>query len=366
MKKTLNRSSFSLRPWVNENHNCPLCKKSCSFRQIISPLYLSSEDEHDSGITAAETSEHTQTLQLRVLSLMREKETATQNFNTAKQALQDEREKSQVMASDLRGATKAVRHMKQIRRVAELDDLMNSPTAKAFFQNLESFSKEDLLIQNRAMQSRLKKAHTERDDAVRKSSILERENLHLQKKIERLKEKLQTAETGHPAQSKPKRTNNIIILDESEKDNSEDDNITLDDDDSDSPVLLTEESSTSNNASDNHSSYNRNNSNRQSLKSTGSPSRAPIFVNQCDSQFLGYKKRPYADNLIPLLANESTIVQGVDLVIVMTATGIATTAGSLFAASNRFEANIVSSAVMSNQDGKQRKKSGMPAECSRV
>ncbi|KAI8647443.1 hypothetical protein BD408DRAFT_439272 [Parasitella parasitica] len=258
-----------LRPWVNENRNCPLCKKSCNHRQIISPLYLSSEDEHDSGFITTETSEHTQSLQLRVISLTREKETATQNFNTAKQALQDEREKSQVMANDLRGATKAVRHMKQIRRVAELDDLMNSPTAKAFFQNLESFSKDDLLVQNRAMQSRLKKAHTERDDAVRKSSTLERDNLHLQKKIERLKEQLQAAETGQSAQPKPKRTGNIIILDDSEEDNSEEDNITLDDDDSDSPVLIAEESSITSNSSSNSShqnSYNRHNANRQTLK----------------------------------------------------------------------------------------------------
>ncbi|CEP18395.1 hypothetical protein [Parasitella parasitica] len=87
-----------------------------------------------------------------------------------------------------------------------------------------------------------------------------------------------------------------------------------------------------------------------------------------------------ADSLILPLGNESTIVQGIDPEIVATATGIATTAGSLFAAINRFEAisddkivphpmdahvefgltaNIVSTAVMSNQDRKKREKSGM-------
>ncbi|CEP15260.1 hypothetical protein [Parasitella parasitica] len=87
-----------------------------------------------------------------------------------------------------------------------------------------------------------------------------------------------------------------------------------------------------------------------------------------------------ADNLMLLLANESTIVQGVDPGIVTTATGVATTVGSLFAAINRFEAisddkivphpmdahiefgltaNTVNTAVISNQDRKKREKSGM-------
>ncbi|CEP12397.1 hypothetical protein [Parasitella parasitica] len=90
-----------------------------------------------------------------------------------------------------------------------------------------------------------------------------------------------------------------------------------------------------------------------------------------------------ADNLMLLLANESTIVQGVDPGIVTTATGVATTVGSLLAAINRFEAisddkivphlmdahvefgltaNTVNTAVMSNQDRKKREKSGMQKE----
>lgn len=92
-----------------------MCKKVCNHRQIISPLYLSSDDDND-HITTAETSEQTQNLQLRLVKLTKEKDIATQKYSTMKQALQDERVKSQEMASDLRNATKSIRHMKQIRR----------------------------------------------------------------------------------------------------------------------------------------------------------------------------------------------------------------------------------------------------------
>ncbi|KAG2212162.1 hypothetical protein INT46_005997 [Mucor plumbeus] len=242
--KTFNNSFSSLRP------------------QIISPLYLSSDDDNN-NITTVETSEQTHNLQLRLTKLTKEKDVATQKYSTVKQALQDERVKSQEMASDLRNATKSIRHMKQIRRVAELDDLMNSPTSKAFFQNLDSYTREDLLIQNRAMQSRLKKAHSERDDAAKKSSILERDNLHLKKKIERLQEKLQATEAQgikKSVQPKPRRTGNVIVLDDSSGDeNSENDENTVDDDDSDGPVLIAESSNHSNN-------YNRRSNSHQSLK----------------------------------------------------------------------------------------------------
>ncbi|KAG1106654.1 hypothetical protein G6F42_016663 [Rhizopus arrhizus] len=104
-----------LHPWVREHRNCPLCKKACNHRQIISPLYLSSDDEQNQT-TYADSSEQTQVLQLQVIQLTHEKETANTKYNQAKQELVDERKKSQEMASDLRGATKAIRHMKQIRR----------------------------------------------------------------------------------------------------------------------------------------------------------------------------------------------------------------------------------------------------------
>ncbi|GAN09073.1 conserved hypothetical protein [Mucor ambiguus] len=261
-----------LQPWVREHRNCPLCKKACTQQKIISPLYLSSDNEQTQTYHA-DASEETQVLQIQLLHLRQEKETVQQRYNITKQELLDEKVKSQEMASDLRGATKAIRHMKQIRRVAELNDLMDSPTSRAFFENLDSYSKEDLLIQNRAMQSRLRKAHTERDDAVRKSSLLERSNLHLEKKIERLQNKLQLAENGSAiikqvatALPKPKRTGNVIVLDDSDEDNdrddSNDDDQTLDDD-SDSPVLIAESSSNHNtiyNSRDDHSSS------RQTLK----------------------------------------------------------------------------------------------------
>ncbi|KAK4520220.1 uncharacterized protein ATC70_008351 [Mucor velutinosus] len=263
-----------LQPWIREHRNCPLCKKACTQQKIISPLYLSSDDEQ-MQIAHADTSEQAQVLQLEVLQLRQEKETVQQRYNLTRQELLDEKVKSQEMASDLRGATKAIRYMKQIRsRVAELDDLMNSPTSRAFFQSLESYSKEDLLVQNRAMQSRLRKAHTERDDAVRKSSQLERSNLHMEKKIERLKIKLQLAEAGSAATKqaaaalqKPRRTGNVIVLDDSDGDNDEDDSNDDDqtlDDDSDGPVLIAESSSSNHsgiyNSRDDHSS------NQQTLK----------------------------------------------------------------------------------------------------
>lgn len=82
---------------------------------------------------------------------------------------------------------------------------------------------------------------------MKKSSILERSNLHLEKKIERLKNKLQLAETASTTAKqplpKPRRTGNVIVLDDSDEDNdggdSNDDDQTLDDD-SDGPVLIAE------------------------------------------------------------------------------------------------------------------------------
>lgn len=78
----------------------------------------------------------------------------------------------------------------------------------------------------------------ERDDAVRKSSILERDNLHLQMKIERLKNKLLVAEAGNTRQNapKPKRAGNVIILDSDDNDEDE----SNDDDESDGPVVIAE------------------------------------------------------------------------------------------------------------------------------
>ncbi|KAL7318089.1 hypothetical protein PS15m_004355 [Mucor circinelloides] len=195
-----------LHPWVREHRNCPLCKKACNHRQIISPLYLSSDDEQNQT-TYADTSEQTQVLRLQVIQLTHEKETANTKYNQTKQELLDERKKSQEMATDLRGATKAIRHMKQIRR--------------------------------------------ERDDAVRKSSILERDNLHLQMKIERLKNKLLVAEAGNTRQNtpKPKRAGNVIILD-----SDEDEDESNDDDESDGPVVIAESSNQNNNRDDHSSS----------------------------------------------------------------------------------------------------------------
>lgn len=85
----------------------------------------------------------------------------------------------------------------------------------------------------------------ERDDAAKTSSILERDNLHLKKKIERLQEKLQAAEAQdikRSTQPKPRRAGNVIVLDDSSGDeNSENDENTVDDDDDDdSPVLIAE------------------------------------------------------------------------------------------------------------------------------
>ncbi|KAL9540749.1 hypothetical protein MBANPS3_009516 [Mucor bainieri] len=239
-----------LQPWVREHRNCPLCKKACTQQKILSPLYLSSDDE-STQTALADTSADTQVLQVQVLQLTQEKQRVQERYNATKQELMEEKVKSQEMASDLRGATKAIRHMKQIRRVAELDDLMSSPTSTAFFNTLENYSTEDLLTQNRAMKTRLRKAHTERDEAVKKSSDLERRNLHMEKKIERLQTKLQLAEAGSAANRqavtgalpKPKRTGNVIVLDDSDndEDDSNDDDQTLEDD-SDSPVLIAESS----------------------------------------------------------------------------------------------------------------------------
>ncbi|KAL0140791.1 hypothetical protein V8B55DRAFT_1510462 [Mucor lusitanicus] len=237
-----------LQPWVREHRNCPL-------------------DDEQTQAAHADTSEDMQVLQLQLLQLRQEKETAQQRFNMARQELMDERVKSQTIASDLRGATKAIRHMKQIRRVAELDDLMNSPTSRAFFENLDSYPKEELLIQNRAMQTRLRKAHTERDDAVRKSSLLERSNLHLEKKLERLKNKLQLAEAAKQAATalpKPRRTGNVIVLDDSDEDNDSNDDDQPLEDDSDGPVVIAE--SSNNNQSRMYDNGGDNFSSRQTLK----------------------------------------------------------------------------------------------------
>ncbi|OAD08166.1 hypothetical protein MUCCIDRAFT_105117 [Mucor lusitanicus CBS 277.49] len=211
----------SLQPWVREHRNCPLCKKACTQQKILSPLYLSSDDEQTQA-AHADTSEDMQVLQLQLLQLRQEKETAQQRFNMARQELMDERVKSQTIASDLRGATKAIRHMKQIRR--------------------------------------------ERDDAVRKSSLLERSNLHLEKKLERLKNKLQLAEAAKQAATalpKPRRTGNVIVLDDSDEDNDSNDDDQPLEDDSDGPVVIAE---SNNNQSRMYDNGGDNFSSRQTLK----------------------------------------------------------------------------------------------------
>lgn len=83
----------------------------------------------------------------------------------------------------------------------------------------------------------------ERDDAVRKSSLLERSNLHLEKKLERLKNKLQLAEAAKQAATalpKPRRTGNVIVLDDSDEDNDSNDDDQPLEDDSDGPVVIAE------------------------------------------------------------------------------------------------------------------------------
>jgi hypothetical protein len=68
--------------------------------------------------------------------------------------------------------------------------------------------------------------YRERNDAVKKLSATQKDNLHLTKKVQRLQERLKNISANAPAeQPRPKRYHNVINLDSEDEDEDEQDDM---------------------------------------------------------------------------------------------------------------------------------------------
>ncbi|KAI8077276.1 uncharacterized protein B0P05DRAFT_125640 [Gilbertella persicaria] len=135
-----------IRPWIDQSKKCPLCKKSTSHRQIISPLYFSTTEDTEVVDDPSSSNTKTRDLQLKINTLTNEYNSCNKDRQSLRKDLANANLKIEQMQHELKSTTKAMRYLKQVRRVADIDDYLASPTAKAYLRSLQNMSNDDLLV----------------------------------------------------------------------------------------------------------------------------------------------------------------------------------------------------------------------------
>ncbi|KAI9478256.1 MAG: hypothetical protein EXX96DRAFT_539375 [Benjaminiella poitrasii] len=208
--------------WMENSRTCPLCKKKFNARQMISPVFFTGNDHNaaESNIATSSTDRIEQLL-AELASLQKKNEWIQADNETLTDKLVQEKKRSDEYLQKWQHATKSMRYLKQIRKVADMDDEMSSPTSQAYLNGLRSSAKNDLLVTLGAMKARCIATSRQHNDIIRRLEILERDNLHLKRKLERVKQKNQPQQQQQQQQSIPRRYPGVIILDDSDDDNGE-------------------------------------------------------------------------------------------------------------------------------------------------
>ncbi|KAI7905968.1 uncharacterized protein BX663DRAFT_498313 [Cokeromyces recurvatus] len=200
-----------LSEWMNCSFTCPICKKTVTPDRIIAPIFFSSVDSN--GEETSNTSVRAQQMVAENATLKKQNEILLAERNTLLNKLTENRHRINILSEDLRNVTRAMRYLKQLRKVADMDDEMSSPTSQAYLRSLNSLPNKELIIATAALQIRFKLAIKKHDETTRRMHFIERDNIRLKKELEKARNQ----------RTKPKRNAGVIILD----DTDEEDNVQI-------------------------------------------------------------------------------------------------------------------------------------------
>ncbi|KAI8390180.1 hypothetical protein BD560DRAFT_3015 [Blakeslea trispora] len=217
-----------IRPWINQSKKCPLCKKTATLRQLVAPLYFSTTEDNESTENASsDANKRTRDLQVQLASSKREIESLQNEIQSIRRQNANNMLTVESQNKKIKTMTNSMRYLKQVKRVADIDDYLSSPTSQSFMRSLQNQSHDQLITSLGGLEYRYKEAVRGRDNAESKLAVNERVVNSLKAKNERLKERLKEYEKGQGAlRNRPRRKYaNVIVLDsedEGEELNTED------------------------------------------------------------------------------------------------------------------------------------------------
>ncbi|KAI8372638.1 hypothetical protein EDC96DRAFT_572853 [Choanephora cucurbitarum] len=208
-----------IRPWINQSKKCPLCKKTATLRHLVAPLYFSTTEDNEPGESASSSSSdltrRTRDLQVQLASSNREVESLRNELQLIRRQNADHILEIEAQNKKIRSMTNSMRYLKQVKRVADIDDYLSSPTSQSFMKSLQHQPHDQLITTLGGLEYRYKEAVRGRDSAESKLAINERAVNSLKAKNEKLKDRLKEYEKGQGAlRNRPRRKYaNVIVLD---------------------------------------------------------------------------------------------------------------------------------------------------------
>ncbi|KAI8992604.1 hypothetical protein BDB01DRAFT_442155 [Pilobolus umbonatus] len=164
-----------IRKWITEGESrCPLCKKTASTSELRNTLYFSRTDrDFNDTQEDAQQQKTIEQLSAEIVVLKNENRQLTSDRKSDRLLIGRLRTSQEKLKEDHRTAEKALRYVKQLKRVADLDDYMNQPSTVAYLNKIKDTPTNDLLISVGALKGKFANMASERNQLEARVSHLQ-------------------------------------------------------------------------------------------------------------------------------------------------------------------------------------------------
>ncbi|KAG1171896.1 hypothetical protein G6F70_006665 [Rhizopus microsporus] len=266
--------------------SCPLCKKSISKKDISGPLFFSTNESVEPEPPTSVQDK------LKIEELEESKKQLLNHLNEMAHSLVLTNEKLSQAQTEIRQQEtvkekyqSTVRYLKQLKRVADIDDYLSQPTTQAYLGTLSRLPRPELVVAIGGLKARCVQLANERDIAVKKVDRFKRKEEELTEKVKALSKKLTRLKAKNKNINKPYDTSDLLRHDEP---STSRDIIVLDSD-------------------DNNGGTDDDNENKPIIESS---SRQPMFSTPIDEELYSSSDDSDGDNLLYTVADNARRIHG--------------------------------------------------------
>ncbi|ORE11762.1 hypothetical protein BCV72DRAFT_78112 [Rhizopus microsporus var. microsporus] len=224
--------------------SCPLCKKPISKKDISGPLFFSTNESVEPEPPTSVQDK------LKIEELEESKKQLLNHLNEMAHSLVLTNEKLSQAQTEIRQQEtvkekyqSTVRYLKQLKRVADIDDYLSQPTTQAYLGTLSRLPRPELVVAIGGLKARCVQLANERDIAVKKVDRFKRKEEELTEKVKALSKKLARLKAKSKNINKPYDTSDLLRHDQpsTSRDiivlDSDDNNGDTDDDNENKPII---------------------------------------------------------------------------------------------------------------------------------
>ncbi|KAG1444967.1 hypothetical protein G6F46_012354 [Rhizopus delemar] len=221
---------------ANQGHrtNCPLCKRPATKRSLLGPLFFSVDDNVEmEAFSSVEDKLKIEELETKNRELQSSLDKQKQDIDRKTHMLNQIQEEFDKTRATEQKYVSTVRYLKQLKRVADIDDYLSQPTTQAYLAALSRLPRPDLIVALGGLKSKCVQLANQRDVALKKAEKAKSKEEELSekvtgllKKVEKLKNKDKNkSKTFNPTNylkySESSSSRNVIVLDSDDDSDSE-------------------------------------------------------------------------------------------------------------------------------------------------